>query len=111
MDHEALEMDCRDVHAARQVRDDMLLVDCREPDEYALVHLAGAKLLPMSELADRVDELLPYQDKPIVVYCHLGQRSLLAAQWLRSRGFSTATSMAGGIDAWATMVDESLPRY
>lgn len=110
-DHEPLEMDCRDVHAARQAQAPMVLVDCREADEYALVHLLGAKLLPMSEMATRVDELRPYENMPIIVYCHLGQRSLAVAEWLRTQGFPTARSMSGGIDAWATVIDETLPRY
>lgn len=90
---------------------DMLLVDCREQDEWDLVHLSAAKLLPMSQLQDRLAELAPHQTRRIVVHCHHGGRSLRVAQWLRSQGYSQAQSMAGGIDAWSEQIDRSMPRY
>jgi rhodanese-related sulfurtransferase len=47
----------------------------------------------------------------IVVYCHHGVRSALAAQWLSEQGFPAVRNLAGGIDAWAEEVDETMPRY
>jgi adenylyltransferase/sulfurtransferase len=88
-----------------------LLLDCREADEYATVHIAGAMLLPMSELTDRVSELEPHKDRRIVVHCHRGGRSLRVATWLRQQGFNGAQSMSGGIDQWSVEIDPSLPRY
>ena len=106
-----IEVDCRTVNADRTAGADFLLLDCREPDEYAMVNIAGAKLLPMGELAARVEELTPYRDRRIVIHCHHGGRSLRVANWLRGQGFEQAQSMAGGIDEWAVEIDPSLARY
>jgi adenylyltransferase/sulfurtransferase len=107
----AWEIDCRTVHETRNVGGELLLVDCREPDEHAVARIAGALLLPMSQLAGRVDELEAYRDTPIVVHCHHGGRSLRVAAWLRERGFARAQSMAGGIDRWSLEIDPTVPRY
>jgi rhodanese-related sulfurtransferase len=106
-----LELDCRTLHSQRESGADLLLLDCREPDEWAIAKIPGATLLPMSEMADRVGELDPYRDRPIVVHCHHGGRSLRVANWLRDQGFSQAQSLAGGIDAWSVEIDPALPRY
>ncbi len=106
-----LEIDGSTVHAKLLSKQNFLLLDCREPDEHAIVNVAGAQLLPMSQLAGRLHELEPYRDCEIVVHCHHGGRSLKVAQWLRSQGYAKAQSMAGGIDHWAQEIDRSLPRY
>ena len=106
-----IETSCPDVHAAQTGGEDFLLVDCREPDEFALVKIPGARLLPLGELPARLAELEPYRERRIVVHCHHGGRSLRAANWLRANGFSQAQSLAGGIDAWAQQIDSALPRY
>jgi rhodanese-related sulfurtransferase len=106
-----LEIDCQTVHAKLLSKQDFLLLDCRESDEYAIVNVAGAQLLPMSQLAARLAELEPYRDREIVVHCHHGGRSLKVAHWLRGQGYVKVQSMAGGIDRWAQEIDRSLPRY
>jgi len=106
-----IETDCRSVRAGLAAGEDLLFVDCREADEYAVAKIEGAKLLPMSELAERIGELEPHRDRRIVIHCHHGGRSLRVANWLRGQGFSKAQSMAGGIDAWATEIDPTVPRY
>jgi rhodanese-related sulfurtransferase len=107
-----IEIDCRAVAASLGAQDeDFVLIDCREKDEHALVSIAGARLLPLSELAARAGELDPYRDRQIAVHCHHGGRSLKVAHWLRGQGFSRACSMAGGIDAWSQEIDPALPRY
>ena len=88
-----------------------LLLDCRTPEEHGIASIAGAKLLPMQEITDRVAELEPWRNEQIVVHCHHGMRSLKVTQWLREQGFSGATSMRGGIDAWSTAIDAKVPRY
>lgn len=88
-----------------------LLLDCRNPDEYEFVHLPNAMLIPMDEIPTRVAELQAHQDRRIIVYCHMGVRSRMVAQWLRSNGFGKAQSLAGGIDAWSIKVAPTLPRY
>ena len=88
-----------------------LLLDCRTAEEHATARIAGALLIPMQELAARVDELDAWRDKPVIVHCHHGVRSLRVTHWLRERGFSGARSMRGGIEAWSAEIDPSVPRY
>lgn len=106
-----LEVDIRTVDALRSAGEPFLLLDCREPDEYATAHIDGAKLLPMSEMAERMGELSERQQDRIVVHCHHGGRSLRVARWLRNQGFHQAQSMAGGIDQWSQEIDPTVPRY
>jgi rhodanese-related sulfurtransferase len=106
-----LEIDCQSVKSQLDAGGDFLLIDCREPDEYATVKIGGASLLPMSEIANRLDELAPHRDHQIAVHCHHGGRSLRVARWLREQGFPQVQSMAGGIDQWAIEIDPTLPRY
>jgi molybdopterin/thiamine biosynthesis adenylyltransferase/rhodanese-related sulfurtransferase len=94
-----------DVEGARRLLDDdAVLVDVRRPDEWDLAHIPGALHLPQQELLERAAEI-GGPDKPVVVYCRVGNRSLFAAAALRKVGFD-AVSMAGGIEAWA---DAGLP--
>jgi rhodanese-related sulfurtransferase len=103
-----------DVNAVKDLLDsgeDFLLLDCREPEEFAVARIDGAKLLPMNETPRRIHELEPSRGKRVVVHCHHGGRSLQVVQWLRSQGFDAAQNMTGGIDAWSLVVDTSVPRY
>lgn len=113
MDDAALpiEISCQDVAQLRGAGEHVVLVDCREPDEAAICAIEGARLLPMSEIADRVGALAGHEADRIVVHCHKGGRSFRAANWLRQQGFSGAQSMAGGIDAWATEIEPGMARY
>jgi len=90
---------------------EMLLLDCRTPEEHATARIAGSLLLPMQELPERIGELESWRTRPIIVHCHHGVRSLRVTHWLRERGFVAVSSMCGGIDAWSTAVDPSVPRY
>jgi rhodanese-related sulfurtransferase len=106
-----LEIDCQTVQARMRAAQDFVLIDCREPEEHALVRIAGARLLPMSQLAARIAELADHRDCDIAVHCHHGGRSLKVAHWLRENGFPKAQSMSGGIDQWSQEIDPALPRY
>lgn len=106
-----LEIDCKSVKAKLDSKADLLLIDCREADEYQKVHISDARLVPMSVIQERLGELEPYRNKAIVVHCHHGGRSLKVTHWLRSQGFDFVQSMAGGIDQWAIEVDPKLSRY
>ena len=106
-----VEIDCRSVKAKIDSKADFLLLDCREPDEHATVHITQARLLPMSVIQDRISELEPHKNREIVVHCHHGGRSLKVTHWLRKLGFANVKSMTGGIDQWAVEIDPKLPRY
>ena len=84
------------------------LIDVREPYEWEITRIAGARLVPLAELPRRLAELDPRRD--VVAYCHHGVRSQRAAELLRAAGFR-ATSLAGGIDRWAAEVDPGVRRY
>jgi sulfur-carrier protein adenylyltransferase/sulfurtransferase len=85
------------------------LVDVREPGEWALGYLPGARLAPMSSFA----EALPSFDgaRPVVIYCRSGIRSARAVELLLARGLPRVWNLAGGILRWAEEIDPSLPRY
>lgn len=91
----------------------LLLIDCREESEWRIARIVGARLIPLAEIAARLDDIadeLAEEERPVVVHCHHGVRSLKAAMLLRQRGIQ-AWSMAGGIDRWSTEVDGSVARY
>jgi rhodanese-related sulfurtransferase len=75
-----------------------VLVDVREPEEYAAGHVPGAVNLPQSELASRLDELP--RAAAIYVVCQGGMRSTRAAQFLKQMGFADVVNVAGGTNAW-----------
>ncbi len=87
------------------------LIDVRQRWEHELVSLTGSVLVPLDVLPARVDTLDPPAGALVVTYCHHGVRSLNAAMFLATRGWSDVVSLAGGIDAWARDVDATLPRY
>ncbi len=84
------------------------LVDVREPWEFALARLPGARLIPLGELADRAGEL--DAARPVAAYCHHGVRSRFALAILRDLGFQELAHLKGGIDAYSRL-DPSVPRY
>lgn len=85
------------------------VLDVREPWEVAVAPFPGARALPMRELPARVAELP--RDAPLVVLCHHGSRSLSVTYWLRAQGFAEAINLRGGIDAWSSQIDASVPVY
>jgi rhodanese-related sulfurtransferase len=86
------------------------LIDVREPWEFQAARIEGSVLMPMGDVAGRAHQELD-PDERLLVVCHLGQRSLSVAAWLREQGFEQAQSVAGGIDAWSKLVDPSVGRY
>jgi len=85
------------------------LIDVREPFEYEIARIDGAKLIPLGEIAERVNEL--QRERPIVVHCHSGQRSAQAVRLLQQRGFANLYNLEGGSDAWSDQIDPSVPKY
>ena len=87
----------------------VLLLDVREQSEYDIVHLQGARLIPLNTLPHHIDSIPAEQE--IVVYCHHGTRSLYAIAYLHQNGFRDAKNLTGGIDQWAAEIDPTLRRY
>ncbi|WP_443216044.1 adenylyltransferase/sulfurtransferase MoeZ [Rhodococcus sp. P14] len=87
------------------------LIDVREPVEWDIVHIDGARLIPKDRIlsGEALAELS--QHKPIVLHCKTGIRSAEALAVLKKAGFSDATHLQGGVLAWAQQVDPSLPVY
>ena len=85
------------------------LIDVREPFESEIARIDGAKLIPLGEIAERLNEL--QRGQPIVVHCHSGQRSAQAVRVLRQGGFAKVYNLEGGIDAWSDQIDPSVPKY
>jgi adenylyltransferase/sulfurtransferase len=90
-------------------KEDVFILDVREPHEYDICKLEGSTLIPLGELPKRVNELNSADD--IVVHCRSGVRSGKAVDFLRQAGFRKVKNLAGGILAWSDQVDPSMPKY
>jgi rhodanese-related sulfurtransferase len=87
------------------------LLDVRNYDEFAYCRLADSTLIPLGELASRIEEVEAPKDAFVVVYCHHGVRSLRGAAILMAAGFENVASLSGGIEAWSLQIDPAIPRY
>ena len=87
------------------------LVDVREDWEREIGHLPGDTHIPMNTVPGRIEEFRPPAGGETVVYCHGGVRSMMVAGYLEQNGLSGVLSLAGGIDAWSSAIDPSVPRY
>ncbi|MFN2461830.1 MAG: rhodanese-like domain-containing protein [Candidatus Velthaea sp.] len=103
------EITVADLKKKRDSAGDFVLLDVREPDEIATAAIPGATLIPMMDIPQRIAELP--KDKEIVVMCHHGARSAQVTEFLNSSGYPGAVNLAGGINAWSTEIDASIPRY
>jgi len=90
-------------------KDEIFLLDIREPFEYDICRLPNSTLIPMGEIPSRLNELNDKQE--MIVYCHAGVRSARVVAWLRQNGFTNAKNLSGGIDAWSCLIDPNVPRY
>jgi rhodanese-related sulfurtransferase len=89
----------------------VVLLDVREPEEYAICRLPGSILIPLGDLPGRAHELDVPDGTTLVVYCHHGVRSLRGAGYLMQLGMEKVASMSGGIEWWSQLIDPSVPRY
>ncbi|WP_400193579.1 rhodanese-like domain-containing protein [Hymenobacter sp. B81] len=86
------------------------LVDVRQPEEFAYCRIEGSLLLPLGELPRRAEELA--DDRPVVLICHHGVRSMQALAYLQHRhGLANLLNLRGGIHAWSIRVDPAVPVY
>ncbi len=101
-----------DVHKLAEMRaagDDHTVLDIREPVEIALCAIEDSVSIPMQQVPEHL-ETLPSQH-PVIVLCHHGVRSATVADFLRNSGFDNVWNLAGGIDAWAGLVEPNMARY
>ncbi|MBA3523462.1 MAG: adenylyltransferase/sulfurtransferase MoeZ [Geodermatophilaceae bacterium] len=102
------------VHELKDMMDagkDFFLVDVREPNEYEILSIPGSVLIPKDRIlrGEALSELP--QDRPIVLHCKTGVRSAEALAALKAAGFSDAVHVQGGVLAWQSQIDPSLPTY
>ncbi len=90
-------------------KEDFILLDVRNSDEYEIAKIKGSKLIPLNELENKFNELS--KDKEIIVYCHRGIRSQRAVEFLKEKGYKNVKSLVGGIDVWYRFIDDSIPQY
>lgn len=88
------------------LRGEINLVDCREDDEWRFNRIEGARLVPLSRFSEAT-----VPERPTIIYCHHGMRSLRATNYWRSRGLDEVWSMSGGIDRWSAEIDPAVPVY
>jgi len=102
--------ECSVTELQQRSKSDILLIDLREPAEFDKGHISGAVHLPRGLLEFEIhklvttffaDEIVPAEDRPIILYCGTGGRSALAAQSMEEMGYTNVASVAGGLVAWA----------
>jgi rhodanese-related sulfurtransferase len=107
-----LEITPQEVRQRLQSGEKLVLVDVREPAEFQLASIGGAELIPMRTVPAELSRLDAQADeRPLIVFCHHGVRSLNVVHWLREHGVDACQSMAGGIDRWSLEIDPLVPRY
>jgi adenylyltransferase/sulfurtransferase len=106
---EVPQLSVTDIKARLDRHEDLLLLDVREPHEWEIVSIEGAKKIPMNSVLEHMGELDTARE--VVVYCHTGIRSAKVIETLQEHGYTKLHNMYGGIRAWAQRVDPSLPMY
>jgi len=102
------EITVQDLHALAANGERPLVVDVRQPEEYAIGNIDGV-LIPLGELPERLSELASHRDDAqIVLQCRSGGRSGRAVEFLQSQGFTNAVNLKGGILAWSAEIDPSV---
>ncbi len=105
------EIDALELKVMMDEKQDFLLLDVREPNEFDIARIPGSTLIPLSQLPNRFHELDKYKGKEIVVHCKGGTRSAKAIHFLKQQGFDHLVNVAGGILGWSDQVDSSVPKY
>ncbi len=103
------EITARAASSAKKNNPRVILVDVREAGELSICHIDGALHIPLGEIPNQYNRLKAGDE--IVTFCHHGMRSMRAAKFLKEQGYTNVKSMKGGIDAWSTDVDSTVPRY
>ncbi len=101
-------MHVEDLKKRLDAKDDLFVLDVREPHEYKICNIGG-HLIPLNDLPKRMSEL--DQTREIVVHCRTGGRSAKAVEFLQANGFKNVKNLAGGILAWAEKIDPKMQKY
>ncbi|MGH9518121.1 MAG: rhodanese-like domain-containing protein, partial [Terriglobales bacterium] len=102
------QMSVKELKERRDAGEDVFVLDVREPYEYQICNLGGT-LIPQNDVPQRLAEL--DREREIVVQCRTGGRSQRIAEFLQQAGYAKVKNLAGGIQAWATEIDPSMPKY
>ncbi len=107
-----LEMSPQDIVSLQQKGEKLVVIDVREPQEFAAASIEGSQLVPMQTVPSQLDSLKALaSEKALAVLCHHGMRSLNVTRWLRQQGVKGCFSISGGIDRWSREIDTNVPRY
>ncbi|HPA19364.1 MAG TPA: molybdopterin-synthase adenylyltransferase MoeB [Verrucomicrobiae bacterium] len=103
------EITATELSARLAAKKDLILLDVREPHEYQICRIPGARLIPLGELSRKIHEFDP--DQEILIHCKSGGRSATAVRAFQKAGFRHVKNVRGGILAWSKEVDPTVPRY
>lgn len=107
-----LEVSPRDLKRRQDAGETIVMIDVREPQEFAAAHIADSKLIPMQTVPSQLEAIrMLASEAPIGILCHHGIRSLNVTMWLRGQGIENCFSICGGIDRWSQEIDPGVPRY
>jgi rhodanese-related sulfurtransferase len=104
------EISATDLKRRMDAGEDIQLIDVRQPEEWAFAKIEGAKLIPLGEILNRMDEI--DENRETVIHCKAGMRSASAVQALQRAGFKgELKNLKGGITAWSNEVDPKVAKY
>ena len=104
-----LEITAREFAAMRMGGCEHVLLDVREPWEVEMAAIPDSLAIPMQQIPVSLDRLP--KNRPIIVTCHHGGRSMRVTQYLRAQGYDMVSNLAGGVDGSAVEIDPSMTRY
>jgi rhodanese-related sulfurtransferase len=104
------EISAADLKQRMDAGEDIQLIDVRQPEEWAFAKIEGAKLIPLGEIMNRMDEI--DENRETVFHCKMGMRSARAVEALQRAGFKgKLKNLKGGITAWSNEVDPKVAKY
>jgi adenylyltransferase/sulfurtransferase len=104
------EITAKELKAKMDAGEDFQLIDVRQPEEFAFAKIEGAKLIPLGQILNRMDEIDPSRET--IVQCKAGGRSANAIMAMQRAGFTgELKNLVGGITAWSNDVDPKIPKY
>ncbi|MFB6347009.1 MAG: rhodanese-like domain-containing protein [bacterium] len=110
MESSELELTAESVRDRLENDESLTLLDIRKPREREVATLSNDVWIPMEEVPENLDSIAE-KDRPLIIYCHHGMRSMKVTQYLREEGLDDVYSLAGGIDYWARKIDPEMNRY